>query len=709
MTREDILQRLHREGEELEIPASISPDEIEGRLKMTGQREAQRGGRGIRRVWRYPAAACLLLVAAVLAGGLYPAFSNGPALSQTESGLSSGLACSAAEGTKEIPLPQERDNIEIPSVTYEEIYAKLSDTWQQEMLFRDAQKQYAGNAVAEASADTSGPSAVQELSDSAAVKAEAYGKTNIQVDEVDEADCVKNDGRYLYQVIQRETGDDGTGEEAQGIQILDTEGGLRETAFVEGFENLQEFYVWEDYLITIENKYEEGVGYEYAGPRAVEDLCYKWGSVVSWHEITIYDIADRETPHKKKTFSFKGSYETSRIADGYLYGISSFHAQPGEGEEDYSAYIPTVDDKTIPADKIYCPADVEGSDYLVFVSIDLSKPDSVADSRAILFGSGIYYMSRKNIYVTDYEPVYGSEPEHEGTVTDRTKILRFSFVRGKFYAQAEGEIPGRLNDNFSLDEHSGCLRAVTTVQTCSAKKVKDDRTGEFIGYDFQELRQTNALYVLGSRLSPRGKIEGLAEGEEIYSARFLGDTGYFVTFRQVDPLFAVDLSNPEEPKVIGELKVSGFSEYLHFYGEDLLLGIGMEADEESGRTEGMKLSMFDLSDPAQLKEVSKLNLKDYNYSEALWDYHAVLIDTEENLIGFPAEGSGRGKYWMDYMVFSYEDGDFVQKFRYRCSEDDGRYYRMRGTFIGDTFYLLKENGNVRAYDRESGEMLEEVG
>ena len=338
------------------------------------------------------------------------------------------------------------------------------------------------------------------------------------------------------------------------------------------------------------------------------------------------------------------------------------------------------------------------------MSVDLSDPSSILDSRAVVGGFDTYYVSAHNIYMVRYHSVYEAEPKAAGRVQDRTALLKFSYLKGRFYAQAQGEIPGRVEDRFSMDEYGGNLRLAVTVQEYEAKEIKDDRTMERLGFDYTQKAQTNALYVLDASLKIKGKIEGLAENENVRSARFLGDIGYFVTFRQTDPLFAVDLSNPEEPRILGELKVSGFSEYLHFYEEDLLLGIGMEADEQTGEEQGMKLSMFDISDPAGMKEISRFSLKEYNYSEALWDHRAVLIDPAENIIGFPAGGrSGQ-----EYVLFSYKDGTFVQELKIDTQSKDGVNVKVRGTFIGEVFYLLFENGTVRAYDRQTGELLEEL-
>ena len=110
------------------------------------------------------------------------------------------------------------------------------------------------------------------------------------------------------------------------------------------------------------------------------------------------------------------------------------------------------------------------------------------------------------------------------------------------------------------------------------------------------------MTILDKKLDKISTIENLAKGETIYSARFMGESGYFVTYEQVDPLFSVDLSDPEKPKILGKLKIPGFSEYLHFYGEDRLLGIGMSTDEESGVAEGVKITMFDISDRSDVKK-----------------------------------------------------------------------------------------------------------
>lgn len=684
---------LRRAGSTLEIPERLLPEQMQKTIEEHEQIYRKKWTVFRKRWYRALAsAACLFLAAGVL---LYVR----PAKPHV-SGKAAARAGHGGTGTEDTGVsaraPEaEQELLDLSGSTYEEIYACLSENWrQQEIMLREAP------AYTKGVEDLAVPE--QKLQQDTAV----FGRTNVQTEQVEEGDQIKNDGRYLYQIARKRQ--DGQ-EERTGIQILDTEGELKETAFVDGFENIDEFYIWENLLITVENKY-----YDYASSlsgqskRAVTEdmvICGLADRERGYHEISIYQMSDKSRPVKQKTFTLQGTYESSRISEGYFYGISRFSAGPGEGVQDYDAYIPSIDGRRMEADRIYCPPGTDSTDYLVLVSIDLSDPSSILDSRAVAAGSHMYYVSARHIYMVQYRSVYETEPKTSGKIQDRTVILKFSYQKGRFYARAEGEVPGRVENRFCMDEYEGNLRLTVTVQEYEAKEIRDDRTGERLGYDYTEEVRTNALYVLGPALQIKGRIEGLAEGENIYSARFLGETGYFVTFRQTDPLFAVDLSDPEHPRILGELKVSGFSEYLHLYGDGLLFGLGMEADEETGREEGMKLSMFDISDPASLKETSRLPLKDYDYSEALWDHRAVLIDPAENIIGFSAGGDRRE----DYFLFSYRDGAFVQELKIDTRSKDGVTGRRRGTFIGGTFYLLFENGTARAYDRQTGALLEETG
>ena len=171
-----------------------------------------------------------------------------------------------------------------------------------------------------------------------------------------------------------------------------------------------------------------------------------------------------------------------------------------------------------------------------------------------------------------------------------------------------------------------------------------------------------------------------------------------MTFRQVDPLFSVDLSDPADPKIIGELKLPGFSEYLHPYGDGLLLGIGMDVDESGTTTEGVKLSMFDILDPSSVQEVQNYVLEDM-YGTNVYSYKAVFADVEKNLFGFTAYGSDT-----KYYLFSYDsENGFTEVF----SKTMGGYGDIRGLYAGDTFYLVEGN-TVESYTLSGFEKIDDI-
>ena len=238
---------------------------------------------------------------------------------------------------------------------------------------------------------------------------------------------------------------------------------------------------------------------------------------------------------------------------------------------------------------------------------------------------------------------------------------------------------GALNNQFSLDERDGYLRMATTEQTYAYSVYRDEK------HDFENTKtnddatQTrNDVYVLDSDLNTVGSVAGLAEGETVFSARFDGDYGYLCTYRQTDPVFAVDLTDPVNPKVVGELKLSGYSDYLHVWSDGLLFGLGMETQAVDGTTvDGMKLVMIDTSDPAKLHDLHTQTI-DADYSEALYNHKAILVDSGKNLIAFPAENS--------YLVYGYSaDDGFTLRKEIPVSQWDEN---NRGLYIGDYFYVV---------------------
>ncbi len=649
--------------------------------------------------------------------------------------------------------------------TYEKLYNSFDKVWkEQEKLYKEVNALDQKRETAKFSTDGAAPTkeaaeAVEDINTDTAVSGAAepaeggaadqsadtgqgtdtadYGKTNQQEEEVEEADIIKNDGRYLYQVVYQQKDDKNV------VRIVDTKGGLKEAALVGSFQTIQDIYIWKDKLVILEPGWaeqtakeettvpeteeaetEEPEKTEYSeedsggligvirdmaadilDPRetVVEDEIFA-RTGYAYCKIHIYDISDRSNPKEYHTFTIKGSYMDSRISDGYLYFFSTVDAFRPEKQIDYKAYVPTFDDQPMPEDKIFLPQEADEASYLVMASVDMEHPDQFIDTQALVTSADKFYVSQSNIYVADMQ--YNQYDGQEGKNTDSTNLYRYSYRDGRMYKEAEGSVKGTLQDDMAMNEYQGHLRMVTTVESQNVEQITDDISDEIIGFDTSSIETTNSLYILDENLKVTGKIENLAKDERVYSARFMGDIGYFVTFRETDPLFSVDLSNPAEPKILGELKISGFSEYLHFYAENLLLGIGMEADENTGRTDGMKLSMFDISNPVNVKEQSKLNME-YDYSDALYNYKAVLIDTKKNLFGFSAEAYSK-EYQKAYLLFTYENGEFRQIMKIDCSDEERYGWSLRGTYIKDRFFLLAENGLIEEYSLADGSKTAEL-
>ncbi len=729
-TEETIREYLRKSAKAEEIPESLKPDRMETWLKenteknrreaMDNKRKEDSGRKKSYRGWWCGTAAVAACMAIVLFAAGRSIDLDGEFDSETASERPRTEEKSGKETTFEKVTADKGELTE--GTTYQELYQAFSEVWEEQESMELVTDERAMDTAGEESAVFSEGKAAaeEEVTEDGAADTGAqedsgenmYGKTNQQEADVEEADIIKNDGRYLYQVIARNG--------KSSVQIADTEGGLKETAEVGSFDNeISNIYVWKDSLVVIETGWvSEAVSEQDQADtdsnfldtmkQAVANLFSSEKEEpyreTSYSKIHVYDIKDRTKPEEYHTFTIKGNYRESRISDGYLYFFTQCNTYRPRLEQDYGAYVPEVDGKTLSADKIYLPEETDTASYLVMASINMEQPDAFTDTAAVVTAADKFYVSRNNIYITDRKYVeYGQQ----GPQSDSTRIYRFSYQDGKMKKEAEGTVKGTLRDDMAMNEYQGYLRMVTTVESQNVQEIKDDITGEVLGYDGMDAATTNSLYVLDDKLNVAGKIENLAKDELVYSARFMGDTGYFVTFRQTDPLFSVDLSDPKQPKILGELKISGFSEYLHFYGENLLLGIGMEADENTGVTDGLKLSMFDISNSSDVKEQSRLHLSGYDYAQALYEYKAVLIDTEKNIFGFQAEGY-REEEKNSYLLYSFENGAFKEIMNIDCSDMDVYSWRVRGTYIGDCFYLMCGNGRIEGYSLTDGSKVTEL-
>ena len=621
---QDLLYKIEVGSENVVVPDSLKPENMKKKLEQHAWEERRRKRR---RQWKFAgaAAACVVLVAGIAV------YQNQMKLNETGSTVTKSVDSSdsaVAESVEKCPVNKgNQENQKYYAKSYKEIRKYIEASEKEETAKGSTKEQL---LCADATGD--------------------YSNTNVRQEGVDEADVAKTDGRYLY-VLE----DDG-----DYVSIVDTKTSMKKISEIKApkDETIEEFYLTEKNKKVVmicsnssDDDYED-----------VEDVTRS--SLISKQtegtRVVTYDVQDKKHPKKAGEVSQNGEYEFSRISDGYLYIFSNYWVAGNWKKKHPSTYIPYVDGELMKAKDIYLPEGTKGCMYEIVSSINLKKPDKIADSKAIFSEGGDAYVSNKNIYY--YEEEWTGNGKQE-----KTLLRKLSYKKGKLAVVAQKTFKGYLNDSFSIDEYDGYLRMVVTRG------------------------KTNAVYVLDQKLKLTGKITNLAKDERVYSARFLGDTGYFVTYKETDPLFSVDLSNPKNPKILGRLKIPGFSNYLHFYGEDKLLGIGMDVDKKGDVTDGVKLSMFDISDKKNVKEEHKYTLKDVYSTDVEWDYKAALIDMEKNIIGFPAGGENRQMYYL----FSYTEGKGFQ-----CNMKEKIYgsdaLSTRGIYIKDRLYVI--NGNVlKAY------------
>jgi uncharacterized secreted protein with C-terminal beta-propeller domain len=269
-----------------------------------------------------------------------------------------------------------------------------------------------------------------------------------------------------------------------------------------------------------------------------------------------------------------------------------------------------------PCRRVLRPARFSGTDVLTVLTIDLDKGLPAVDSDAIMSGGQVVYASGQSLYVaTQKWTPEAVSPQAEPPSRSFTTIHRFATADPDSTSyRASGEVPGYLLNQFSMSEHEGMLRAASTETPLWWPGLQDAESQSFV----------TVLDERDGALVQVGQVGGLGRGERIYAVRFLGDVGYVVTFRQTDPLYTVDLSDSAQPRVRGELKIPGYSAYLHPIGEDLLLGVGQEATLD-GRVQGLQLSLFDVSDLAHPVRMAQLRLGDrWSQSAVEWDHHAFL-------------------------------------------------------------------------------------
>lgn len=639
---QEIMDKITDRAEEIKAPDSLSPVHVKEMLEGKKQKKRLRPCQATAL-----AAACL---AVVITGVVW-----GTRDGASDKSKPPGSGSNQISDSKQIASADSYDEI----YRYIERYQKEIDT--KEFATSDSEAKTMESAAQDSAAGnaSASPNAGARSLDAGAAYGESagYSQTNVRQEGVDEGDVVKTDGKYLY-VLK---------DSRQEVSIVKADGkDMEETGSIKADDasQIQEIYLQSDSgkLVLVCSRFDALEEGDYPSGRGF----YNTQSV----EAVTYDVRDASVPREEGRVTQSGNYSSSRMADGCLYLFSEFYTGQELRKSAPETFVPQVNGNVIANDDIYLPLAPQANMYEVITSVDLDNPGETKDSKAIFSKGGQVYVSNENIYF--YEIQWGYPKE------DTTTVRKVAYKDGELKAIAQGKFDGYLKDSFCIDEYEGNLRVVTTKG--------DD----------------NSVYVLDKNLEVIGSIEGLAEDERVYSARFMGDTGYFVTFRQMDPLFSVDLSDPKNPKILGALKIPGFSEYLHFYGEDRLLGIGMNVDEKAQSTDGVKLTMFDISDKANVKEADTYVLENVYSTDVSYDYKAALVDQERNLIGFAGYTQGGQHYYL----FSYDDSrGFACNMDEEINGNGGQ--GARGVYMNQVLYVVQGN-IIEAYSLEDYKKIGDI-
>ena len=488
----------------------------------------------------------------------------------------------------------------------------------------------------------------------------SHAETNLQVENVDEADIIKNDGRYIYYLSGYRN----------MLTIYKTDNGASEAVSKTEIDDSifpQEMFVADDRLIVINVKYEDNT-----------DV---------YTTVSVYDITDRSAPEPVGEYTQSGGYTSSRMIGNVVYLISSYYTYDYNvlNNDDCIPRCGSGDEETIekiPVEDIYEVEKNNTPSFAVVGAFDVSSDDSNSSSKAVLGMSSEVYCNENNLYLTS--------TENDGSRA-YTHIMKYTFDGTDIELTASAKIEGVVDSQFSLDEKDGNLRIATT------------------SYDYGfNYMMSNNLFVLNESLEEIGKVTGFAKEESIKAVRFIGDTAYVITFVQTDPLFVIDLGDPENPKITGEVKIDGFSTSLTPVDENTLLGIGYNtADNEFGGvyTDGLKIVLFDISDKSNPKVLDEKVFESYN-SAAQYNHKAIVRNAEQGYFAIPVS---TGYYEIDYAAdfdgyYNAQERDMTGAIIIKTDGASLNAYGVesskpsieRVTYTGDFLYMLSDDGIASA-------------
>lgn len=537
-------------------------------------------------------------------------------------------------------LAGERDSFGLRRITSE-------DDWKAWLLSAATQAQ-GWNRLVQDEAQAVAFTTAMAAPDAGASQSQAgpdYSGTNTQEQGVDEADIVKTDGEFLYLL---------SGSDLVIASAWPPEG-LQEVSRTKLDGAPQSLYLLDDRVMVISSVY---LAPPWAGGDALM-VMRPWFWYKPQTQISVFDVSDRADPKLVEKTVLDGAVVDSRAVEERVYLVvsNSFpYPQPlpillpgpdpivqvdtvesaagyrTRVETDWDAEMPdyttttygpggetTFSDALAQPPDIYVPSRPQGTDLLSVVLFDLGggQPGPVATT-TVAGADGTVYASLDSLYVASHS---WSLPWLRSSEVEMAGVYKFGLGTDSVPLEATGAVPGWVLNQFSMDEEADYLRIATTSWR-----------GDL----------ANNVFVLGQtgdQLNIVGSLTDLGLGERLYAARFLGDRGFLVTFRVVDPLFTLDLSDPRAPRLVGELQIPGYSSYLHPVGEDYLIGLGRYADPATGQVQGVQLALFDVSDLANPTRVAEYQFGDNvwgSFSEAEWDHHAFSYFPEQEVLAIPA-------------------------------------------------------------------------
>lgn len=550
----------------------------------------------------------------------------------------------------------------------------------------------------------------------------SFTESNIRTESVYESDIAKTDGNYIYTVSSDNTSLviislKGSPEICWSCQIADSSYDRIEELFING-SNL--------HLII--------------SGSATEDEHY-----ISKTFLRTYDISNPESPVMTHEFEQDGTYVTSKISDNMCFLISDYYLSYSGFAHDMP-YYPSINGKAIEPENIFCGRNISDVNYYCMSAVDLKEPGTAFSEAALLNDSCNVCAGDDMFYFTSTD--YVSE---KGKTFDRTNIMCFSYDSSGISPYLTACVNGSLNDSFSVDEYDGCLRMVLSVWEYTSEKTNISFWKRLFNSDSAYTYQSSnhgSLVILDKDLQIISSTDLSADEGDVEGARFYENSLYFSISEQTSSFYTADLSDTDNITVTEGIKVSGFSNYLHYWKDNMLVGLSHEADDE-GITSGFKVCMFDISDPANLAITDKLAVSaSVDLIASDYGYKQILVDPEKNLIGFAVEYSKDDLEYVDYYLLTYDDEtgfnqllcENIYSYDYdeitgendnassaKTSEEqssdssdskDGVYCEIptmenvRGFYVGDDFYIL-DPGNVlkkfslKNYELESALKLNE--